>query len=227
MSDAIKLEVRPAEVSGEDVPVTVVIPVSRQEVRPDALLAALPLTFEIILARGGSRASSMNAAAQVARGRHLWFVHADTTLKAQSVDVLLKRLQEGPEALRYFELRFDGGPLMCLTEAGVWFRCRALGIPFGDQALCLPQKWFKALGGYDETAVHGEDHLLVRQARRAGLAIRPVGQSVFTSARKYRLNGWFRTTWRHWQLTVQQAWRCSQGDMDRHYRQPRRKHDVR
>jgi GT2 family glycosyltransferase len=110
-------------------------------------------------------------------------------------------------ALHYFDLRFDDRGLMRITELGVWFRSRILGIPFGDQALCLPAEAFRSLGGYDETVDQGEDHRLVRRARQAGLPLRPVGVAVFTSARKYRRQGWLRTTVRHLWLTARESLR--------------------
>lgn len=208
MHDTVTLDVRPPEPRAEGALVSVIIPLAEREAVPEALLASLPKTFEIILARGGTRASSMNQAASVARGRHLWFVHADTTLSAEAVPILLEQLHEQPAALRYFDLRFDGGALMRLTEGGVSFRSRVFGLPFGDQALCLPAATFHALGGYDETAAHGEDHQLVRDARRAGLACQPVGATIMTSARKYRDKGWFRTTFLHLRLTLLQSLRA-------------------
>lgn len=209
MHDTVTLDVRPPEPRAEGALVSVIIPLAEHEGVPEALLATLPKTFEIILARGGTRASSMNQAASVARGRHLWFVHADTTLGEDAVSKLLMGLQEQHAALRYFDLRFDGGGLMRLTEGGVRFRSRVFDLPFGDQALCLPAETFHALGGYDETAAHGEDHQLVRDARRAGLAIQPVGATITTSARKYRDKGWFRTTFLHLRLTLLQSLRAS------------------
>jgi hypothetical protein len=204
----VSLEVRTPLASQGDVPVTVIVPLAEAEAEPVAMLALLPASFEIILARGGTRASSMNEAASVATARHLWFVHADTTLGAAAVATLLARLQDDQPALRYFDLRFDGGGLMRLTERGVSFRSRVLGLPFGDQALCLPASVFRALGGYDEKAAFGEDHLLVRCLRRAGIKVLPVGAAITTSARKYREKGWFRTTFRHLRLTLLQIARA-------------------
>lgn len=209
MRDAVRLDVRPPATSLDGALVSVIIPLAEHEAVPEDLLAVLPGAFELVLARGGTRASSMNHAASVARGRHLWFVHADTTLSADAVPQLLLRLQEKHAAVRYFDLRFDGGALMRLTECGVTFRSRVMGLPFGDQALCLPAAMFLALGGYDEAAAHGEDHKLVRNARRAGFTVQPVGATITTSARKYRDKGWFRTTFMHLRLTLLQSLRAS------------------
>lgn len=185
------------------VPVSVIIPLSAGEPEPLRLLSILPETFEVILARGGTRATSMNQAAAIAKGQHLWFVHADTVLGTRAIAALETRLSQN-DAMFYFDLRFDGGALMWLTEMGVFIRSRLLQLPFGDQALCLSRNNFWALGGYDEHALRGEDHLLVRKAHRTGLAVQSVSVSILTSARKYRREGWFRTTWQHLRLTFRQ-----------------------
>ena len=204
MTSAVLITLRPPSIPGELVLVSVIVPLAPNEPEPSALLALLPDAFEVLLARGGTRASSMNAAASRASGVHLWFVHADTVIEARAITALLSRLTDPSPGLHYFDLRFDGGLLMRLTELGVWFRSRIFGIPFGDQALCLPAAMFAKVGRYDETVARGEDHLLVRQAHKAGLPVRPVGASILTSARKYREQGWFRTTAKHLWLTLSQ-----------------------
>ncbi len=183
---------------------SVIIPLASGEIRPVRLLDGLPQDFEVILARGGTRASSMNRAAAKASGNYLWFVHADTILPPNAIEALQACLKDA-EAIYYFDLRFDGSSLMRLTELGVHIRSRCFGIPFGDQALCVSREAFSRLGGYDESASAGEDHLLVQKAHRLGLPVLPVGATVLTSARKYARNGWFRTTWQHLRLTVSQA----------------------
>lgn len=204
MISSIDIVIRDPATGSDPVQVSVIVPLALNEPEPGALLALLPDSFEALIARGGTRASSMNEAAFRASGLHLWFVHADTVMEPGAVNALLNRLKQPNAALHYFDLRFDGGGLMRITELGVWFRSRILGAPFGDQALCLPATMFGTLGRYDETVAHGEDHRLVRQAHRAGLPVRPVGFTVLTSARKYRELGWLRTTLRHLWLTVKQ-----------------------
>lgn len=205
MTSPILITLRPPANAGDPVLVSVIVPLAPNEPEPLALLALLPDAFEVVLARGGTRASSMNAAASRASGLHLWFVHADTVIEVDAITALLSRLTDPSPTLHYFDLRFDGGLLMRITELGVWFRSRVLGIPFGDQALCIPAAVFVRVDRYDETAVRGEDHLLVRQAHKAGVRVRPIGASVLTSARKYREQGWFRTTVKHLWLTLCQA----------------------
>lgn len=153
------------------------------------------------------RARQLNAGAAAARGRWLWFLHADSQVPPEALPALRARLAAGPPALWFFDLRFrdDGPALMSLTAAGVRFRSRLLGLPFGDQGLALASDDFETLGRFPESARYGEDHLLVWAARRAGLAVRPVGPSLGTSARKYRRDGWLQTTTTHLWLTARQA----------------------
>jgi hypothetical protein len=186
--------------------VSVIIPLPAGAPLPAALAEHLPADFEIIVARGGTRASAMNAGAALATAEHLWFVHADTVLGRDAVTRLREVAESRPEAIGYCDVRFDGGSVMRLTDLGVLFRSRVLGLPFGDQALAMPAALFDRLGGYREDAAYGEDHLLVWQAHRIGVPVRPLGAVVGTSAIKYTTNGWLRMTLRHLGMTIRQAW---------------------
>lgn len=226
---------RPPASTVTDVPeLSVIVPFAPHETEGDVLLeqlCALPACCELILVPSGSqplswppslekapipvreyltlpgRARQMNAGARVARGRWLWFLHADSRLHLRTLDALHAFLA-GDDALGYFDLRFrsDGPRRAWLNAWGANLRSRWLGLPFGDQGFVLPAAWFARLGGYDESASYGEDHLLVWQARAAGLPVRAVGALLSSSARKYAAHGWWRTSWRHVNLTVRQAW---------------------
>jgi len=153
------------------------------------------------------RARQMNLGARHARRRWLWFLHADTRLAADALAALDKYIQSNNVALGWFDLAFldDGPRLVRLNAWGARLRSRRFGLPFGDQGLVLPAASFAALGGYDEGARYGEDHLLVWAAHAARLPVIPVGATLYTSARTYACNGWLITTLRHWVLTLRQA----------------------
>lgn len=152
------------------------------------------------------RASQMNDAARIALGEFLWFLHADTRLPPAAFAALSARLAGSPDGLHYFGLRFADGPrLLRLNELGVALRCGLFGLPFGDQGFCLRRETFDRLGGFDESAPYGEDHLLVWSAKRHRVPLRRVPASAITSGRKYAEHGWARTTGRHVQLTIRQA----------------------
>lgn len=153
------------------------------------------------------RARQLNAGARAATGDWLWCLHADSRLTDGVLPVLAAFLQRGDDALGYFDLRFDadGPPLTRLNALGANLRARLLGLPFGDQGFVLRRTTLQRLGGFDEAAAYGEDHLLVWRARRAGLPLQRLPAALITSARKYRERGWLPTTVRHLWLTVWQA----------------------
>ena len=157
---------------------------------------------------GRGRAIQLNAGAAQAKNPYLWFLHADSRIPDDALQALENSLLADPEALHYFELGFlaDGPRWMRLNELGTWIRSRFLGIPFGDQAFCLSRSQFQRLGGFDENASYGEDHLLVWKARQAKVKLRSTGTKILTSARKYQDRGWWTTTRTHLALTAKQAW---------------------
>lgn len=153
------------------------------------------------------RARQLNVAADATRCDHLWFLHADSRFTADTVARMRAALAAAPDALHYSDLGFlpDGPPAVRLNALAVRARARWLGMPFGDQGLCIAREAFARLGGFDETAAYGEDHLFVWRARRAGITLRATGGTLLTSARRYRDRGWARTTARHLWLTARQA----------------------
>lgn len=153
------------------------------------------------------RARQLNVAPGATRRTHLWFLHADSRFTGDTVARMRAALAEAPDTLHYCDLGFlpDGPRAVRLNALAVRLRARWLGMPFGDQGLCIAREAFVRLGGFDESAAYGEDHLFVWRARRAGIALRATGGTLLTSARRYRDRGWARTTARHVWLTARQA----------------------
>ncbi|WP_339733435.1 TIGR04283 family arsenosugar biosynthesis glycosyltransferase [uncultured Gimesia sp.] len=153
------------------------------------------------------RALQMNDGAAQASRSHLLFLHADSRLTETGIQSLIQSLKSNPDALHYFDLKFEEQSflLMQLNTWGVYFRSHVLGIPFGDQGLSLSRALFHELGCFDETAPYGEDHLLVWKARRRGIRLQCTGADIKTSARKYQQQGWFKITVKHLWLTLRQA----------------------
>lgn len=153
------------------------------------------------------RAQQLNSGVQAARENFLWFLHADSQLTPSCVSELRKAVQSNSDAIYYFNLGFhESSQLMKITSLGVWIRSHFFQLPFGDQGFLLSRRTFEKLGGFDETALYGEDHLLVWKAHQSGIPVLPLSGTLLTSSRKYRDNGWIKTTSRHLFLTVKQAW---------------------
>lgn len=161
-----------------------------------------------VLKSASGRARQLNLGANDARGRWLWFLHADTALDEEVLPVLQRFITTAHGALGYFQLAFadDGPGLTRLNALGANLRARGLRMPFGDQGLVVERDAFFAAGGYDETTPRGEDHLLVWVLRARGVRLCALPATLTTSARRYARDGWLRTTARHVVRTAWQAW---------------------
>lgn len=158
------------------------------------------------------RAKQMNLAAKESNANFLWFLHADSRMHRASIEKTLQIISNTSNStdlkiLYYFDLKFlDDGPLLTtINSAGVYLRCRLLGLPFGDQGYLLPKDMLAKLGGFPEDSPYGEDHLLIWKAKRSGLTIKSTGKFIRTSARKYKQLGWLKTTTSHLYLFLKQA----------------------
>lgn len=153
------------------------------------------------------RARQQNLGAKKSAKQFIWFLHADSRLSPELLEQLDRALSEESDALHYFDVAFrdDGPKTMRWNAIGTRFRSRVLRMPFGDQGFCLRRETFQQLGGFDETAKYGEDHLLVWSARQSGIVLHAIDATISTSARKYAQYGWLRTTLVHQWLTVRQA----------------------
>ena len=164
--------------------------------------------FPVKVVQGGAgRAEQMNIGAGVAANDVLWFLHADSRLDGKVITRLLHCLAADTDALYFFGLRFlgDGPAVVRLNEWAVRLRADWLKIPFGDQGFCVSKRLFQDLGGYREDVRTGEDHMFVWQARQQGYSVIRVEADIFTSARKYKKNGWLFTTALHIWLTLKQG----------------------
>ncbi|NBT58615.1 DUF2064 domain-containing protein [bacterium] len=152
------------------------------------------------------RAQQMNRGALEARGSFLWFLHADSEVAETHLEEIERAIQNRPDSLSFFMLAFqERHPGLFLNELGTWFRSRCLGLPFGDQGFLLSKKSFWKCGGYPESTPYGEDHLLVWKAKKKGIPLNPISESLKTSGRKYLGQGWLKTTRKHLFLTYVQA----------------------
>lgn len=153
------------------------------------------------------RGIQLNAGAGVSRARWLWFVHADCVLSDQALAQVAQLAEGNEEVLAYLDLAFlpDGPRRTALNAVGANLRSRLLGLPYGDQGLCLPARRFHQLGGFRTDLERGEDLDFVVRAGAAGLPLRRLPAPIYTSARRYSEQGWWATTWGHqinaWRLT--------------------------
>ena len=140
------------------------------------------------------RASCQNRGAMEAKGDYLWFLHGDSKVPRLSTYALTELIAEKTiwEDIFYFDHHFlaDGPKLVFLNSTFVNLRSKYLSLPMGQQGLAMHRKTFERIGGFDESIDVGEDHQLIWEAHRKGIDMTRIPGALFTSARRYRDNGW-------------------------------------
>lgn len=167
------------------------------------------VSLKWVLSKQG-RAVQMNQGAKHASSDFLWFLHADSRFSPQEITLLLKHCSSDKKPhpqIYYFKLAYlKDGPLgSVLNQIGANWRSKTFNLPFGDQGLCLSKDLFELLGGYNEKAPYGEDHLLIWSAIKQNISIVCTGGTLYSSARKFYKHGWLKTTLNHHYITWKQA----------------------
>jgi len=146
----------------------------------------------VIIASPG-RGAQLDAGVELARGRSLLFLHADTAIP-EDFDQIVHRILDQPSvALGAFRFKLDRpGVLYRGIELAVRLRCRIFKTPFGDQALFMRREVYRELGGFAAIPLM-EDLDLVRRARSRGRVVISEAPAV-TSSRRWRSAGVVRMT---------------------------------
>ena len=135
-----------------------------------------------------SRGRQLAAGADVARGEWLLFLHADTRLSEDWVEVALRHISGGAQKAGWFRLAFDAsGGAARFVAAWANLRSRWLGLPYGDQALLIHRSLYRNVGGFPDQPLM-EDVALARALGRRRLV--GLGAVATTSAEKYLRQGW-------------------------------------
>lgn len=171
--------------------------------------AVLPL--EVLVADGGSidatrliaerngvilldaprgRGPQMAVAAAEAAGDWCLFLHADTRLGPGWWEPVRAFIADSRNARRagYFRFRLDDDARAArVIEAVVRWRCRLIGLPYGDQGLLISRSFYEALGGYKRIPLMEDVDLVGRIGSRN---LRMLNANAVTSAEKYRRDGY-------------------------------------
>lgn len=145
------------------------------------------------------RGAQMNAAARLARGPMLLFLHADSRLPdphllADALRALETAGRKGAPVAGHFPLCFDRRTdrnrlgYRYLEEKSALNREQTIN---GDQGLLLAARFFARLGGFDESLPFLEDQRIAARIRTCGRWLTLPGR-LHTSARRFETEGFLR-----------------------------------
>lgn len=196
--------------------ISIIIPAFNEEERIGQTIATAQVAddVEIIVADGGSddktaviakalgatvtsclpsKAHQMNLAAKIAAGNMLCFLHADTHLPSNYVQLIRKTLARPGVSAGAFALGLDDdSPSSTRVASGANWRSRTFQLPFGDQAIFVKKELFRQVGGYPEMPIM-EDVALVLRLRKKGQVV-TLPDVAATSSRRWRHMGAVKTT---------------------------------
>jgi rSAM/selenodomain-associated transferase 2 len=154
-----------------------------------------------VMASTPSRARQMNSGAKAARGDILLFLHADTTLPNSAFDDIRLALGDSRFVGGRFDVELDGEHWMLkVIGAMINHRSRLSKVSTGDQAIFVSRFVFEEIGGYPDIPLM-EDVAFGRTLRRTG-EIACLKSRVMTSARRWEIDGVWRTILRMWALKL-------------------------
>lgn len=154
--------------------------------------------FKLVRTADG-RARQMNAAAGLATGDILVFLHADTRLPPDAATAITRALATRRHAWGRFDVTINGRPLMLhIISRLMNVRSRLTGIATGDQAIFMTRQAFDTIGGFPDQALM-ED---IEISKRLLKITRPacITRHVQTSGRRWETRGVWRTIVLMWRL---------------------------
>ncbi|MBD9359490.1 TIGR04283 family arsenosugar biosynthesis glycosyltransferase [Methylomonas fluvii] len=160
---------------------------------------AKSLVDKVILGPRG-RAMQMNAGALQAEAEILLFLHADTRLPNNAMDLISQAIAEGFHWGR-FDVAFDNPkPIFKLIAFMMNQRSRLTGIATGDQAVFMTRPAFVAVGGFPAIALM-EDIAISNKLKKLG---KPccLKAKVQTSERRWLQQGICKTILLMWRLRL-------------------------
>lgn len=149
-----------------------------------------PLT---VISSPRGRSLQMNRGVKVAKGDILLFLHVDTKIERDSLNVIEGRITDDGIIGGGFTQRFENpDTFLKITSAFGNLRTRATRIFFGDFGIFIKKDIFDRMGGYNEIPFL-EDVELCKKAKQYG-KLDQIDRVIITSPRRYEKKGKIRLT---------------------------------
>ncbi len=160
---------------------------------------AEPLADQVISSAKG-RARQMNAGAIQAAGEVLLFLHADTFLPDNAIQLIRERINQ-PAPWGRFDIRLSGDHFMLKVIAQMMnWRSRLTGIATGDQAIFVTREAFMAVGGYPDISLM-EDIAICKALNKLSPPL-CLKARVTSSGRRWLQFGLYKTILLMWSLRL-------------------------
>lgn len=165
----------------------------------NTLLMANEVTDKVIVSKAG-RALQMNCGANIASGDVLLFLHADTFLPENTIQIISQVFQKKHYWGR-FDMRLSSSKIIFrVIEKLINLRSCLTSIATGDQAIFVDKKLFHEIGGFAEIALM-EDVEISRRLKKIAKPI-CIKQKVVSSSRRWESNGIVATVFLMWKLRL-------------------------
>lgn len=140
---------------------------------------------KIVQSKAG-RGTQLNAGAAVASGDILIFLHADTFLPSDAIELIEKTFSDTQVSIARFKLGFDFTS-KCLEFYKSFTKYNSQFTRFGDSAIIVRKDFFKELGGFSDRETFEDVDFFSRAAKYSKIYL--IDDFVISSARRFILDG--------------------------------------
>ncbi|MGZ8903654.1 MAG: TIGR04283 family arsenosugar biosynthesis glycosyltransferase [Methylobacter sp.] len=162
-------------------------------------ISAAPLADKVIISAKG-RSKQMNNGAKYATGDVLIFLHADTRLPDNALQLIQQNIKDTSQWGR-FDIQLSGDPFMLKVIAQMMnWRSRLTGIATGDQVIFVTRLTFEKAGQYPEINLM-EDIALCKALNKISPPI-CLKDKVISSGRRWEHNGIYKTILLMWSIRL-------------------------
>ncbi len=160
------------------------------------------------------RAIQMNAGANLASSKILYFLHADS-FPPQNFDRLILDQVKKDKKAGCFRMKFDKDHWWLNLMS--WFtRFNHISCRGGDQSLFVEKELFKEIGGFDEAYQVYEDNELIKRLYERGHFV-VIKKWLVTSARRYEKIGIWKTQLFFAEIYWKRRFGATADELSRHY----------